>query len=291
MTATVGIVRAMDGPFAPRRCVREAGGYRWYEQTLAPGDYLDAGQLRRLAKVVPASAAVPTLLAPDLVAWPVMPTPGLLCDSLFAASPETDTEWVADVCTRLGEFLGDLHSCSAEDATPLPTRREHAWLSARSPMTAQVAAARSALASCGDGTLAAHSSVTDVRTDTVVHGRFSTGVIVAHDCPVILGWREAGLGDPDRDAAFFVAELVEAAAVGKGGVRLAVLASKFLDAYSARTTANLDRLLAFVADRLLEHYAQGIVAVGSVESVRPVVDSVTQSWMDLADLLLSGETL
>ncbi|MFI6763093.1 phosphotransferase [Micromonospora sp. NPDC050417] len=284
----------MDGPFVARRCVRSAHGYRWFEQTLAPGDYLDAGQLRQVSGAVPSGEAVaslPELVQPDLAAWQALPSPALLCDALFGAPPDADAGPWENACEALGVFLGRVHSVPVAEVSFLPVRRHAAWLTAASPVTAEVAAARADLVKGDCGVLAAAASAAGraTRRDCLVHGRFSSGLMVTLDRPVVLGWREAGVGDPDRDLAFFIAELVEAAAVGTGGARLPGLVRRFLAGYTTvAEDLRPDRLPALVAERLLEHYAQGVVAVGSAAHVAPVVASVTERWRELADLLGDG---
>lgn len=300
-------VRSMDGPFVARRCVRSARGYRWIEQTLAPGDYLDAAQLQAIAKVVPtaevrppsdavpasdAVASLPELLRPDLAVWRVLPSPALLCDTLFGAPSQVADGRLERVCEALGTFLGHVHAIRADQVPSLPVRRQAAWLTAASPITEQVAAARTEVIRRSDGVLAAAAVGADrpSRPACLVHGRFSSGLSVVLDRPVVLGWREAGIGDPDRDLAFFLTELVEAAAVGTGGARLSCLARRFLTGYA--TVAGdfrPDRLPALVADRLLEHYAQGTVAVGSTARIEPVVAAVTGRWQELVRLVGDGD--
>ncbi len=293
--AAVTTVRSMDGPFVARRCVRSGTGYRWFEQERAPGDYLDATQLRHLSGSLPAGdvlAAPAELIRPDLAAWPVLPTPALLCDPLFGAPPDADTGAWGSACTALGAFLGRLHAVPAAEVSFLPARRRAAWLPMASTVTHRVAAARADLIRRGDGILASAASAvaSPARPDCLVHGRFSSGLVVPLDRPVVLGWREAGVGDPDRDLAYFLADLVEAAAVGTGAARFPTLVRCFLAGYRTLTgRPDLDRLPALVADRLLEHYAQGVVAVGSADHVEQVAAAVTGRWRELVDLLRDGD--
>ncbi|MFG3419798.1 phosphotransferase family protein [Micromonospora sp. NPDC049460] len=288
-------MRSMEGPFVARRCVRSGTGYRWFEQAHAPGDYLDAAQLQRLSGSLPAGdvpAAPAELVRPDLATWPVLPTPMLLCDPLFGAPPDADAGAWEGACTALGAFLGRLHAVPAAEVSFLPGRRRAAWLPAASAVTHRVAAARTDLIRRSDGVLALAASAAGppARPDCLVHGRFSSGLVVPLDRPVVMGWREAGVGDPDRDLAYFLAELIEAAAVGTGAARFPALVRCFLAGY--RTVAGqpcLDRLPALVADRLLEHYAQGVVAVGSADHVEQVAAAATGRWRELADLLPKGD--
>ncbi|MEV0124988.1 hypothetical protein AB0I16_26220 [Streptomyces sp. NPDC050703] len=302
-TATAATARSMDGPFVARRCVRSGSGYRWFEQAVAPGDYLDATRLRRLAGLVPASggavAALPGLVRPDLAAWPVMPTPALLCDDLFGAPARAGADRWASACEDLGAFLGRVHRVPAAEAEFLPVRGHAAWLPPGAARTDRVDAARAGLAGFGDGVLAsaAASAGAPPRPDSLVHGRFSSGLVVPLARPVVQGWREAGVGDPDRDIAFFLAELVESAAVGTGGGRFPVLVRAFLTGYAGagdgpgpdRLPAQVaDRLPALVADRLLEHYAQAAVRTGSADRLEQVVAGVTARWRELVDLIEDG---
>jgi hypothetical protein len=294
-TATAATVRSMDGPFVRRRCVRSGAGYRWFEQAVAPGDYLDTTRMRRLADLVPTSggtvAALPEMVRPDLAAWPVMPTPSLLCDALFGAPPEAGAGHWVSACEDLGTFLGRMHSTPAAQAEFLPARGHAAWLPPGSACTARVDTARAVLADFGDGALASAAASAGVRPrpDSVVHGRFSSGLVVPLARPVVQGWREAGVGDPDRDIAFFLAELVESAAVGNGGGRFPALVRAFLTGYaSAGADPGADRLPALVADRLLEHYAQAAVRTGSTDRLEQVVARVTGRWRELVDLIEDG---
>jgi aminoglycoside phosphotransferase (APT) family kinase protein len=287
--ATVTTVRSMDSPFVARRCVRTGRGYRWFEQALAPGDYLDATQLRQLADVVPtgeAVASLPELARPNVLVWRVLPSPKLLCDALFGARPDADAEPLESVCAALGAYLGRVHRVPAAAVSFLPARRRAGWLPTASAVTDRVVAARADLVRRSDGVLAAASAGPPSRSTCLVHGRFSSGLVVALAPPVVLGWREAGVGDPDRDLAFFLAELVEAAAVGTGAGRFPGLVHRFLAGYTNTVGAfRPDRLPALVADRLLEHYAQGVVAAGSADRIEQVLAAVTTRWQELADLL------
>lgn len=247
--AVGGLVRSMDGPFVLRVCVRTPSGYRWAEQDKQRNPrYLDARGLGALRAVLPQDAAVlaavPTLSASGLATWPTLPTPALLCDRAYGAG-RGDLE---RVCRALGGFLALLHAAPPAD---LPRRSAPAWLPEGSQAAREVEAVRRRLK--GGRLARAAAGVTPFSGDpVVVHGRFSTGVCADTDRPAVLGWREAGLGDPLRDLAFFLAELVEAAALVELADDPAAVA--FLDGYGA--VPDVDRLVGLVADRLLEHCAQ-----------------------------------
>ncbi|WP_217209180.1 phosphotransferase [Streptomyces sp. AC550_RSS872] len=259
-------VRRMEGPFVLRLCVRTPSGFRWAERDKVPqgaaGDtpegsfpgrpgYLNAVQLAALRAVVPATgtvrAAFPTLSAQDgaeVATWPALPTPALLCDRVYAI----ERRGVEHTCRELGRFLGRLHSGPPPE---LPRRHGSPWLPEGSPTATAVANARDRLP---HGKLARSAARLRPYTGdlTIVHGRFSTGVCADTDRPVVLGWREAGLGDPLRDVAFFLSELIEAAAVMS--VMDDPAPAAFLDGYGQ--VADPDRLRSLIADRLLEHCAQ-----------------------------------
>ncbi|MEW1844894.1 phosphotransferase [Nonomuraea angiospora] len=247
--AAEGLVRGMDGPFLLRACVRTPSGYRWAERDKRQNaGYLDARQLDALRTMLPRDAAVlaavPTLSSAGLATWPALPTPALLCDRAYA----TERGNLEHVCRALGGFLSRLH---AVPPAGLPRRDGPAWLPEGSWAARAVEAARHRL---NGGELARGAAAVAPFTGdpVVVHGRFSTGVCADTDRPVVLGWREAGLGDPQRDLAFFLAELVEAAALVELADDPAAMA--FLDGYGAVPDAG--RLVGLVADRLLEHCAQ-----------------------------------
>lgn len=288
-------VRSMDGPFVARRCRAFGRRYRWFEQTRTAGDYLDTAGLRQLAAAVPspdddATAAFPRLVRPDLAIWPEVPSPALLCDVVFGDGSDAMAQ--ERLCARLGRFLGRLHSVSADQVSALPLRRGSAWLAVASPITDEVGRARAELVRHGAADLdrAAMSAGPPTRPSCLVHGRFSSGSVVPIAVPVVLGWREAGRGDPDRDLAVFLAELVEAAAVGPAAARLDGSVRGFLGRYAETAPSRPvpRRLGALVADRLLEHCAQAVVAAGAAERAPAALAAVTTRWRGLSALLDGG---
>jgi hypothetical protein len=51
---------------------------------------------------------VPRLAEPDVVVWPLRPTPHLLCDGLFCETRGADPEWGVAEFRRLGALAAHL---------------------------------------------------------------------------------------------------------------------------------------------------------------------------------------
>jgi hypothetical protein len=262
MTATETVVRRLPGAAGVRLCVRTRDGYRWIEQMSgSPGAYLGDADLALLAHVAPVGAVTPSrpqLVDPATAVWPLIGLPALVVDSVFATSPVDE---LAGRLHAIGRFLAALHAVPVDLATGgalarLPRRdRMPAWLSAAPPMAAQAARNRMRLAARAPrlAELAAAQPTVD-RPRTLVHGRFSTHQCVpSGESTVILGWREAGIGDPASDVAFLLGELVEALAVAPSEAeRLCAGAAAFGAGYGVTDPLALG---GFVAERVLDHLA------------------------------------
>ncbi len=292
-------VRRIPGPFVLRVCLREGNGFRWVESVRRPlGQYLDVAALSTLRPALPAGRAVPlipTTLGRRTTVWPLLPTPNLLCDGLFSVAA-ADPSWGCRALADLGDFLGALHADMAEgselDETMdvLPERVRPAWLSRDQEAEAGVRAARGRLPLAGCGALVedANGAAEPAAHKTRVHGRFSTGVVAAVTPIGIMGWREAGLGDPLRDVAYLLSECVEAGSLtGDDPASAAPRIQAFLGAYAQRRGAwDVARLQTLVADRILEHYAQGVWAFGHADRVAPVLEAVDRGWRILRLILV-----
>lgn len=270
MTATLsaGVVRRLPGPTGERLCMHTRDGWRWVEQVSgSPATYLDAAALKLLRARLPSSgdvwAVLPQLADPRTAAWPVVASPGLLVDDLFASAPADGLEYRLQA---LGRFLAALHAVpvDAAAATVLARReRTVAWLMAMPALATRLTDARRRLASQAPrlAELACAPPVSD-RAMTLVHGRFSSSQCVPVALgTVILGWREAGVGDPAQDVGFLLGELVEALAVAPRNASLILRCAGAL-ATGYGGIESLD-IAARVAERVLDHLALRACVSGS----------------------------
>jgi hypothetical protein len=304
MTAAANIterntVRCIPGPFVVRLCLRSPSGFQWVERVRrGQGHYLDRRQLEFLRSLPFSAEAVPLVpVLPDrtTVVWPVLPTPELLCDPLFSSARGGTATWGVESFQRLGAFLGRLHALPVPDpGIGLPERRQHAWLARDQEAAAGVRAARTRLPLDVAPSLNCDVSLprpADVPM-TIVHGRFSTGVCVPTKSPAVMGWREAGVGDPARDLAYMLAELVEAAAVLGVAYDVAVpriegLLRGYRDGHGGSSSAGerWPHLRGLVADRIVEHYAQGSWAFGQGGKVADLLRAVDERWARLREVV------
>ena len=254
-------LRTMSGPYTQRLCLAASGGgYRWIERPLrAHRGYLDAAGLAALRSRVPSGAvavAIPALTAAGAAVWPAVATPALLADALFTP----DAYVTLDTFGGLGEFAAGLHRATPP-ADMLPARTKPAWEHGDAVGRHERAAARARLPTGSArvlGGLAAKPAQPPAEL-ALVHGRFTSALCVPGTTPTMLGWREAGLGDPFVDLAFLIAELVEAAAIEiRLRSTLRGAAETFLERYGMARGAPLSssertRLDCEIARRLLAH--------------------------------------
>ncbi|HMA47064.1 MAG TPA: phosphotransferase [Frankiaceae bacterium] len=262
------VVRSLPGPFALRLCVRTGDGYCWAERPAAPSPaYLGRQALdvlrSRLPAAGPAAATVPALTADGLAVWPAVPTPALLADRLVGSGP--DGELPPGVLAALSDFLARVHATPVDGALAgLPHRHlGPAWRSADPAAAAEVARQRRALPLDAAPLVASLAAAADGGggASTLVHGRFSAALCVPTGRPVVLGWREAGLGDPWADVGHLLGELAEAAALaGPRRDAVALAAAAFLDRYGTGRGRGLSdgerrALAGRTAARVVEHLA------------------------------------
>jgi hypothetical protein len=269
--------RVLDGPLVSRGRVPTGRGTVW-EETVR-GDhtaYVPEEGLRSLERNLPGTLrclvpSVPDPDEPERAVWPPVSTDEVLFDALTApGGPRGDT---ADVLAALGGFLAALHTVPADEAWPgLGDRgRGAAWRDALPALAADVDRVRDALADRASPALSRALAAPPAGGATaLVHGRFSTALVVPGAVPAVLGWREAGRGRPMTDLAFMAAELVElAGAAGGGGGRrfadlgLALFAGYERGAGRGLTAAEHTELRHATARRVTEHLALNTVATGS----------------------------
>ncbi|GAA4215473.1 phosphotransferase [Microbispora amethystogenes] len=228
----------------------------------------------------------------DLATWHALPTPGLLCDRLFDRESAGE-DWWRTTLEGLASFLGALHRIPVDQvAQALPDRTTAtAWIASDSEASTGIRKAVERLplhltpllsgAAGGPGPTA--------RRRSIVHGRFSTGVCALTSPVAVLGWREAGVGDPLSDVAYLLAEVLEAAALtGMDAPRLHGRLKAFLSRYQAAVghsldAAGLERLTVLTARRVINHYAQANWAFGPDDAVYDVLPKVEKQWLVLRE--------
>lgn len=265
MTATTRqhLVRRLPGPTGARVCTATGDGWRWAEEvTGSPAAYLDAAQLELMRARVTACggvrASLPQLVDPHTALWPAVATPALLVDGVIADAPAADLE---QRMLALGRFLATLHRVPVDAAASaaLPRRgRTASWLFASPQLATRVQHARLRLApeaprltrlARADRTADSGSTLS-----TLVHGRFSAAQCVpAPSETIVLGWRDAGIGDPARDLAFMLGELVEARAIAPTSSTAQLRAAAALA--TGYGDAGCLPIAGRVADRVLDHLA------------------------------------
>ncbi|MDP9863849.1 MULTISPECIES: hypothetical protein [Streptosporangium] len=261
------------------------------------GIYLDNARLADVFRVMPeaGAVAVPVRVRNHvLAAWNPVPTPALLCDRVFDAASVGDDGWWHGVLGGLARFLGALHRLPVDDLVDvLPDRSSgSAWLASDDGAAAGIRRARDLLPSHLAPSMAeqARWPGTPPRNIALVHGRFSTGVCAPTSPVAILGWREAGIGDPLGDVAYLMGEVLEAAALtGVAPRALRLRIETFLTRYETSlgrplNTAEGDWLGVLTARRVIDHYAQATWALGPDDTLREVLPEVERQWLVLSEV-------
>ncbi|MFE2296511.1 hypothetical protein [Streptomyces sp. NPDC059452] len=291
MTAVKGvqprIVRKMAGPYLTRACLQEGRTFRWFESLKQhPAPYLGAGEIELVTGItrsVGQHVSLPNIPDEKSALWEPVQTPRLLCDDLFDSS-QGKVLTLGETVRNLGVFLGLLHLCEIPENS-LPLRLEPAWLQMDREARKGISGALKGLPIEECPQLRADADRMPVLSlRTFVHGRFSTGLVVSRGVFKVMGWREAGFGDPRVDVAYLLSEIVEAAAVADLAVESGCsLIQGFLDGYREACDPSLDLayLESFVAERILKHYAQSTWAFGENGQIGEILHSVEQAWIDL----------
>lgn len=294
--APARVVRKISGPYVARGCVHEESGFTWFEllkHDAAP--YLHARDVALLARSAQGlDDAVRWPSVPDAVTamWTHLPTPKLWCDELFdQALGGADADWGVSTACSLGAVLARLHATEVHPGS-LPLRLVPAWLQLDRQARSGIAAARKRLPldACRQLAVDARHELT-LHPRCVIHGRFSSGLVVGGDDLRLMGWREAGVGDPRTDLAYMLSELVEAAGLTSsdpvvGGGRLRALLASYAENGGSVHLSGLHRL---VADRILQHYAQSLWAFGPRGGIAQVLASVEVAWQELRPLVVAAE--
>ncbi|MFE3170620.1 phosphotransferase [Amycolatopsis sp. NPDC059090] len=277
-------MRRIAGPFVIRTCLHDEAGHHWVERLRqSPEGYLDADGVRTVAAALGEThgCLMPIVVSPDLALWPGVANAELLSDRLLSGGLARDNGYWRESLYHLGALAGRIHSAPiSEDARrTLPARGTGpAWLTA--PVAAAgVREARARLPQQLAPSLASAAAQTDEpASTTLVHGRFSAGACTADRPPCLLGWREAGLGDPLHDLAFLIADLIETgSATGCPPTVLREHVATFVSAYPLDFDEN--GLWSAVARRILDHYALGIWATRDSAGVDDLLPAVEASWL------------
>lgn len=273
MTDAPTAARTLSGPFGTRFCTVDATGYVWTEELSGDSSvYLDATALAGQT-ITPGTARVtpniPSVVEGLHARWYPVPSSGLLFDKLFSAPTElagNHSEFVT-----LGGFLADVHRQQTDPS--LPDRADiPAWLRARPDVGEAVSRISGELLGLA-GPFVARWAVEEPALDarTFVHGRFSTALFAIDGRDItVLGWREAGLGDPMQDLGYLLGELAEAiSATGASAAEGRLLAEAFVSAYEQARGAPLTnherrRLACRTVRRMVDHMAIHVVAYEQV---------------------------
>ncbi|MEU0984707.1 phosphotransferase [Streptomyces griseus] len=271
------VARHLPGPFLSRVCIRTREGYRWGECLVESSpSYLDAPHLLYLQQSLagtPAAryARVPTLADDRTSVHSEVSTAALLSDVVFSDDGCTHS-WVRDSFAHLGAFLAHLHAVPVTSAA-LPLRQRAAWLDAAPTAAAGIGNARAALERTDLPIVRIAAQLDDAPPNfdpdraaaggipgRLVHGRFSTASCVPGALPLVLGWREAGVGEPWEDLAYLLRDLIQAAVATGGTDAKARCAQIFVSSYqdargSVLTPGELARLTLGTAARIVDHVA------------------------------------
>lgn len=287
---TPRVVRKMPGPYLTRACLQEGASFRWLETlTRDPTPYLGEQDLPTLIEItrdLDQHVSLPVLAGASSALWGPVSTPRLLCDDLFER-PSDRASTLVWTMKELGTLLSLLHTTEVP-RNSLPLRIEPAWLQLDRDAQTGIAGALGALPLEECPHLAASASAAPPPTPKAfVHGRFSTGLVVSGEVFQVMGWREAGVGDPCTDLAYMVSEVIEAAAVTDAPPELMrSFVAAFLEGYrDARTERTVSDLPQLTAQRVLQHYAQGTWAFGVNPQIRQTLRSAEAAWQHLRPAL------
>lgn len=273
---TTEVIRRFPGPVAERWCTRdpksEAPRFQWVERSVGAGSgLLDARQTRVLAAHLPRTADADALVPSrsyGLTHWPRVRVQAVLFDQVFGG-PLPGLPGLTTACAAAGGFLAALHHVELDDelrSLPVrggaPWRQDNPALAERwDELCSELGHLLAPLTPAGPEPTSAGP---DAGRPVLVHGRFSSAVMVPGVPMGIMAWAEAGVGDPLTDVAALLSELVEAAAIlpaRRAG--LVDAATAFLTAYDADGGRPHRRLPRLVAQRILEHVCLRAAAVGA----------------------------
>ncbi|WIM96426.1 hypothetical protein ACTOB_008620 [Actinoplanes oblitus] len=231
----------------------------------------DLENLRRVLPQDPCRAILPRLVA-GAATWRPVDDSWLAFDAVLGLAPDAAGA-LGDRFRKVGAYLRRLHAVAVPGDLPatgrqLPrdiTMRERIddvrrWLSAELPIA-----------------MPRPSPLPPV----LVHGRFSLGVITWNDPPIVLGWREAGCGEPAVDLAQLLGELAEIhSTVRSGDPVVRAAASAFVAGY-----ARDDRIPRLCATRLHGHIVRTVVEHAAL---RAVTTGVREPALMLVRLVSAG---
>jgi len=262
------VVRTLPGADGFRACLkdlsREPAEYQWMHLRTSAPPAASRADIDRLARTLPPLGVDVRLPSRsfDLSLWGGIPRSGLLFDILFGNEmPGMPT--LTAMSTRLGRALGRLHQVrdGIEDVPGLP-----------GPPWAHQWGDRDAYARHADVIRAGLSAGLSVepaswtRRSSLVHGRPGAGDIVPGEPCTVLGWEEAGIGNPVADLGCLIGDYAEAIAIApeEQAGRLREAIGALTDAYRAAHPAPADapggdEVMGWVVERVANHLALSAV--------------------------------
>jgi hypothetical protein len=279
MTATrFRTVRRMTGPLVTRTCTQGDSGFVWMEQVHRSAAGCLGPEQISLLPTVP-YARLPIVRSADLALWTGLPSSELLSDRMLSGGlKDNDAYWDLTL-TALGRCAAALHEAPPAD---LPDRSERpAWL-ADDEVADGVRQARDRLAlNLAPSLVEWAGRLLSPVPKTLIHGRFSAGVCVRGSEPVMVGWREAGIGDPGTDLARLGADLVESGCLTQCPPD--VLANRIAAFLRGYGPVDMSRLWTLVARRIIDHFALGSWAAGGGAEAGELLRQTENYWLSVCD--------
>ncbi|WP_129307705.1 phosphotransferase [Streptomyces sp. L2] len=271
----VYVVRTLPGADGFRACLKDLGRqpaeYQWMHLRTSAAPAASRAGIDRLARILPPLGVDVRLPSRsfDLSLWGGLPRSGLLFDVLFGNEmPGMPT--LTAMSARLGRALARLHQTRAGTGD-VPGLPGPAWARPWGDHDAYARHTDVIRAGLSAGLPVERASWT--RRSSLVHGRPGAGDIVPGEPCTVLGWEEAGVGNPVADLGCLLGDYAEAVAVAPderaGLLREAIGA--LTDAYRAAHPAPADapggdEVMGWLVERVAHHLALSAVFRGDEAS-------------------------
>lgn len=273
----VFVVRTLPGHLSQRHCLKdtrcEPAEFSWHERRPhADRTLANRAQIDALSHVLPDLGDLKVCLpsrSHDLTIWGGLPISGIFFDQLFGGELP-GLPGLGETSAAIGRGLARLHGTVLQDRDPTIRRL---------PMPPWVEPPLDTDSYDGDlrrlrsGLRARLPPIPDARWDAasaLVHGRPTSRDIVPSTSPLLLGWGEAGIGNPAADLGCLVAEFLEAQAIA--GIRRPLIEdalTHLLWSYREELLAgphdtvwDPDQVMAWVIERLAHHLALHCATAG-----------------------------